>query len=107
MTPFFNTIQESGDQLHQSCIRAKSLESKVLDFFRSAPGRHFTPPEVNKYFPEYPLTSVRRAMTNLSTSKNGEPALLEKTELLTPGLYGKNNFNWRLAGYHHEQRELF
>jgi len=103
MKSFYNTNAETGDQLRQSCIRATSLQDQIFAFFRAAPGRHYTPAEVARYFPKYPLTSVRRAMTNLTDAE-----LLTKTKLRTPGIYGSPNFNWRLnADYKMEQRRLF
>lgn len=100
---YFNTTQETGAQLNRSRVKAASLQEQVLNYFRRNPGRHYTPAEVHQHFTRYPLTSVRRAMTDLTT----EGALI-KTELMTPGLYGKNNFNWRLnTDRRHEQRGLF
>ena len=102
---FYNTTQETGHQLHQSRIKAASLQDQILNYFRRNPTRHYTPAEVHQHFTRYPLTSVRRAMTDLTT----EGALV-KTEMLTPGLYGKNNFNWRLAEPRPiplEQKKLF
>ena len=59
--------------------------------------------EFNEIISRYPLTSARRAMTNLT-----EAGYLTKTELKTPGIFGAMNFNWRLnADYKMEQRGLF
>lgn len=102
MTGFFNTIQETGSTLSQSHAKAVSQQERILDFFKRHPGRHFTPAEVAKETGIL-LTSVRRAMTDLA-----DAGQIVKTEMLTPGIYGKNNFNWRLnVDRRHEQRRLF
>jgi hypothetical protein len=46
--------------------RAKRQEDAILEFFRLRPCERFTPSEVSERFPDWPLTSTRRAMTNLS-----------------------------------------
>lgn len=103
MRTYFNTNAETGDQLRRSCTRAASLQDQIHAFFKAAPGRHYTPAEVHKYFSRYPLTSVRRSMTNLTKAD-----YLTKTELRTPGIFGSPNFNWRLnSDYKLEQRGLF
>ena len=51
----------------------------------------FTPSAIRRMvLPDAPLTSVRRAMTNLT--KDG---LLEKTELKAEGIYGRPEHFWK------------
>ena len=102
MRTYFNTNAETGDQLARSCLQAKTQQDQILSWFQLNPGRHYTPAEIQRVFPLMLLTSIRRAMSNLT------PEYLTKTELRTLGKYGKNNFNWRLnADYKFEQRGLF
>ena len=102
MRTYYNTNAETGDQLKQSCISAMSQQEAILAHFKLNPGRHFTPAEIQRVFPSMLLTSIRRAMNNLT------PEHLTKTELRTMGLFGKMNFNWRLKqNGGHEQRGLF
>ena len=66
------------------------------------PWRGMTPFEVREsVLPECPITSARRAMTNLT-----ESGLLVKTDMRRER-YGKKNHVWRLARRRHEQRNLF
>jgi len=102
MRTYFNTNQESGDQLARSCLQARTQQEQILSYFQLHPGRHFTPAEIQRVFPSMLLTSIRRAINNLT------PEYLTKTELRTMGLFGKMNFNWRLKqNGGHEQRGLF
>jgi len=52
-------------------------------------------------FPECPITSVRRAMTNLSNQGK-----LEKSNVMMLERYGKKNHYWHLAGVK-DQLEMF
>jgi len=102
MKSFYNTNAETGDQLRRSCLQARTQQEQILSWFQLNPGRYYTPAEIQKLFPQMLLTSIRRAMNNLT------PEYLTKTELRTMGLFGKMNFNWRLnADYKMEQRGLF
>ena len=102
MKSFYNTNAETGDQLKQSCINAMSQQEQILSYFKAHPGRYYTPSEIQRVFPQMLLTSIRRAMSNLT------PEYLVKTELRSMGAYGKDNFNWRLkTNGGHEQRGLF
>lgn len=103
MTAFHNTVQLHGPTLHAAETRAQSQQERILDFFRRNPGRHFTPGEVFANLPcKILLTSVRRCMTDLTRA-----GYLEKTKLRTPGAFGMNNYNWRLAERKPEQRSLW
>ena len=47
-----------------------------------------------------PLTSIRRAITNLETE-----GLLEKTNIQKPGVYGKKNHCWIYRDKEAEQKD--
>lgn len=94
MTHYHNTNKESGATLAQSEAKAKSQEDKVMEFFTAfGDSYHFTPDAVLQYgdFPDTPITSIRRAMTNLK--KQGK---LMKTENMEIGSYGKRVHTWKL-----------
>lgn len=89
---FFNTIGEVGETLKESKANANKQESRILELMVEP----CTPFEVHRLYclkyPEVPITSIRRAMSNMSSSKKG---LLEKTEQKKTEKYGKSNFVWR------------
>lgn len=88
---FFNTIHLSGEPLKQAKIQASFQEGRILDLMEK--GAEMTPCEVweayNRYYPNVPLTSIRRAMTCLT-----EKGLLIKGEKMREGIYGKLNHTW-------------
>lgn len=91
---FYNTIHESGKQLSDSIKQATTQEEKVLRFFKTNPKKLFTPFDikyVGLFEDNVPLTSIRRAITNLEGK-----GLLEKTEEKREGGYGKYNYCWKL-----------
>lgn len=102
-----NTTNESGWLLAKFEGKAKSQEIKILSWFKAQPRLDFTssPTEVLRsvFNNGLPITSVRRAITNLTT--NGD---LFKTDKKVNGPYGRPECLWRLANKHHQkQRELF
>lgn len=93
---YFNTTNLKGGDLKKATVKAETQESKILSFFRfpMREGMSYAPHEVHKVLGLYstPLTSVRRAMTNLT--KKG---LLHKTTTMVEGNYGKPSHTWALA----------
>lgn len=97
MNSYFNTNQENGDTLIASEGKAKTQEDIILEFFRvMGSSAHFSPDAILTFCHDLPggtpLTSVRRAMANLSRK-----GLLMKTEAMTLGSYGKQVHTWMLA----------
>ena len=91
--PYFNTNNERGEVLTQSVSRATKQEDVIMDFFRLRPGRRFSPEDVQAWcLSTSPLTSVRRAITNLT-----DQGKLIKTNQMKKGMYGKNVHTWELA----------
>jgi hypothetical protein len=90
---FHNTIGLQGDELAQATYRAGSQEAVILSFFQHHRNRMFTPSEIHKtlFTPTTPLTSIRRAITNLTTA-----GYLRKTEIKTQGPYGLPEHCWYL-----------
>jgi predicted component of type VI protein secretion system len=73
---------------------ASKQDEKVLAFFRANPHLSFSPSDVwrTAFTDTTPITSVRRAMSNLT-----EAGLLVKIENVTKtGLYGKPEHLWRV-----------
>jgi len=95
MTSFFNTIGLSGEQLGSAEAQAKTQEQKVAQFIRENSREWHTPTSVwRELFREsIPLTSVRRAMTNLTDA--GE--LAKSSHATFSGLYGKPQHAWRYS----------
>lgn len=74
--------------------KALTQEQMIMAFFEHhGLGELFSPSEVNNIvLPNAPLTSVRRAMSDLTRE-----GLLIKTEHITDGPYGRPEGLWRLA----------
>lgn len=99
---FHNTIREEGTELARSERQASSQEERVLTFFQDRPWGGWSPFQIQRLvLPECPITSVRRAMTNLSNQGK-----LEKSNIMMLERYGKKNHYWHLAGVK-DQMEMF
>lgn len=76
--------------------RATAQETQILAWLRALPAAataRVTPYEVHAAFPEWPLTSVRRALTNLA--KTGTLVHFEHDRRLGP--YGATCGTWGLT----------
>lgn len=93
MKPYYNTNKEYGAELTRSTATALGQEEKIISYFKRHPSAQLTPFDVcNLVFNQsVPVTSVRRAMTNLA-DKN----ILKKTDAMRIGKYGKKNHTWKL-----------
>lgn len=87
---FYNTTNESGNQLDLFSKKAVRQQDKVLEIFRVQ--RQATASEVWQHFDKAPLTSVRRAISDLT-----KLGYLEKTEDYKQGLYGRNETIYKIA----------
>lgn len=106
MQTYYNTNNEAGLMLSSSKGKAKNQQEVILEFFKRNPNQSYTPYEVLTFcFPknphhesfEVPITSVRRAITNLT--ENGD---LEKTGLMKQCVYGKMVHTWKLNNNYDE-----
>jgi len=90
---YWNTNKETGSTLKTSQRKALKQQDIVLSVFKNNPGIYCTPFDV-KIIAELigPITSVRRAMTNLE-----QAGKLIRTDRMKMGIYGKQNHTWRLA----------
>lgn len=99
---YHNTIPTAGRTLEDLERNAAKQDEKVLLFFALRPGEH-TPEEVNAAaMPNAPVTSTRRAISNLAKA-----GLLVKTGNRRPGLYGVTVNTWKVNERNKEQLNLF
>lgn len=92
---FHNTINESGERLTELRENAKTQQEKILKFFYSNSVYCFTPFEVRRnVLPFAPITSVRRAITNLTTQGH---LIKEKEQKIEK--YGVKNNYWSFNAY--------
>ena len=87
---FYNTNAESGAELAASKKQAGKQEAEILNLF--AGGKEYTPSEIAFFLSNknYPITSIRRAMTNLT-----QAGFLEKTDRFKMGPLGKREHIWK------------
>jgi len=93
MTDYFNTNNEKGMQLMASEQKAANQECQIIQIFLRYDADELFSPEVihNMLDGISPLTSTRRAMSNMT--KKG---LLIKTDEMVTGVYGKLTHTWKL-----------
>jgi predicted ArsR family transcriptional regulator len=100
---YYNTTNVNGQDLRDYRARAKSQEDLILVYFQSR-GGEWSPSQIwQRLFADgTPITSVRRAMTNLA-----EQGQLFKTERKCRGSFGRPEYLWRLPTPRDPQRDLF
>tara|TARA_R110002126_G_scaffold220687_1_gene366072 strand:- start:81 stop:380 length:300 start_codon:yes stop_codon:yes gene_type:complete len=96
---YFNTNNESGETLSESNAKALSQDEEVLRLFRVFDALTVNPETIHKHlqdtnakYKNVPLTSTRRSFSNLYNR-----GLIEKTNQMVTGSYGKKIHNWRLS----------
>lgn len=91
---FYNTNQLEGNALRDACKRAKNQEEAILTYFLNK-REAFSPSEIMEKMQSigrnWPITSVRRAMTDLTTKGH-----LVKTSEMIPGEYNVQVHKWML-----------
>ena len=99
----YNTTHEAGGALAKYQDQALSQEERIMAFYAEAPAFLYTPSEIaaQVFGGMVPLTSVRRAMTDLT--KDGR---LIKTEKKREGVYGRPEYCWRRRIGPGQQRSL-
>lgn len=100
MPQFHNTIELTGEPLQQAEKKALTQEDKIYNFFVKKAGKEFTPCEILQILtftgilPKVtPITSIRRAISNLTTAGK-----LIKTDTRKLGFFGTLNYTWKLKG---------
>lgn len=93
MTTYYQTTPITGKQKELFTRKAKSQEEKIGGIFKQwGSGYSFSPSVMMaRYFPDTPITSVRRAFTNLTIA-----GVIHKTDQLTDGLHGRPEHTWTL-----------
>jgi len=85
---YYNTTNETANNLKESHKKAESQQQKVLNYFinngESSPSKVAS--KLNLL-----ITSVRRCITDLTTDGH-----LEKTTKKVTGMYGKSEHVWKL-----------
>lgn len=97
MRAFYNTISLEGEKLAKANARALGQEELIKEIFLKNPSLEITPSQMQKLFNSkldryHPITSIRRAMTNLSSAKHG--FFLQKTMIQIPGEFGLPEHLW-------------
>ena len=88
---YFNTTNEHGQELHRYRTNALNQEDRIKRFFMK--GGTASPSQVHqRLFADAPVTSVRRAITNLT-----DKGVLEKTDTKILGPFGRPEYCWRLS----------
>jgi hypothetical protein len=90
MNSHFNTTNESGKQLSLLNEIAVNQEEKVLELFTIY--KKLSPSDVHKYYSQNPITSLRRAISNLT--KKG---FLIKTNEKKIGEWNRNEYIWEIV----------
>jgi len=96
---YHDTVDERGKTLDAYEEKAVDQETVILEFFRRYPGLCYTPFEIlnfcfgGKLNPP-PITSVRRAITNLEHKHRDQPFGVRKSTVKRKGEFGRNNFTW-------------
>jgi hypothetical protein len=95
---YHNTTNQTGKQLDIFSVAAKSQDELILTFARKV--CFFSPSHLHKHLiktqqieANTPLTSIRRAITNLT--KKGK---LMKTEEQVKSVYNKPEYVWQFVG---------
>lgn len=94
---WYNTINFSGEDLKRENAKAAKQEDLILHLFKANPDKRLSPTQVHqimarKYQIYPPITSIRRALTNLT----GRLELI-KTDEMIPGSYHLPEHTWKLA----------
>lgn len=93
MESYFNTTNVTAPLLTQYASKAESQEETIRRIFKNMTTSGLTAVEVMYKYPDkrVPLTSIRRALSNLV-----EAGFLVKTDFKREGLFGRDNYIYRL-----------
>lgn len=105
---WYNTISLSGEQLKAENAKALAQGELILAIFKANPGRSLSPSQLyhifnKKYFLHPPITSIRRALTNLTKKDK----VLIKTGEQVQGLYHLPEYTWRLSENVEKTTDIF
>jgi|TARA_Y100000385_G_scaffold251151_1_gene273707 hypothetical protein len=93
---FYNTTNQSGIELKSSMQNAKNQAQRIFKIMKHC-NEPMTPFDVlmvyNSFFKPVPITSIRRAITDLTDGNK-----LIKTAQQKAGHYGVTNYCWIVPG---------
>ena len=94
MATYYNTNNENGSQLLKSIQKGLTQEHIIIDIFKNANNQGYSASQIHKIFGDdnVPLTSIRRAMSNLCYEEN----FLEITDKMVMGIYGKKEHIYKI-----------
>ena len=103
MKSYFNTTNLQGAELWESEYKALKQDEAVLKAIQSSPNLLNTPERVLRHlrilepltsfkWHNTPITSIRRSFSNLQSK-----GLIEKTDDMVKGDYGKRIHTWKLV----------
>ena len=92
MKTYYNTTNESEDYVKEQEVKNKTQEEKIYSLFQKY--NKLTASEVFKLYKDNqtPITSIRRAVTNLYKAN-----FIQKTTEKKNGLYGKPEYIYSLS----------
>lgn len=98
----YRTNHFTDDERRDLERSAKNQEEEILDLYKKHHPRALSPSQVHRMTGyKWPITSVRRAITNL-TNKGA----LQKTDRTVEGQYGRPECMWRVRTGRQEQMEM-
>lgn len=89
----FHPRDESPAEALAGEAKAKRQEDAILQWFRDRPVGTWAPSDLEAWFMSWPVTSIRRALTNLT----GRGLLVKHREDRRPGPRGARECRWGLA----------
>ena len=101
MATYYNTNNENGFQLLKSMQKGLTQEQIIMGIFKNPlikddnkNHKGFSASQIHKIFGDdnVPLTSIRRAISNLCYEEN----FLEKTDKFVIGIYGKQEHIYKI-----------
>jgi len=98
---YHNTVGHTGEKLQSHELKAYSQDQVIADFFTTNPGTIWTPWEVQAMafnIPRPPITSIRRAMSNLT--RDGILTKTDKKKVV--GVYGHTSYSWTINQSYYE-----
>lgn len=92
--PFHNTINLDNKELTKANADALKQEEFITAIFKANINKPIAPSQIHSIYVKnfqknVPLTSIRRAMTNMT-----EKGILRKTSIMVDGIYGKPQYTW-------------
>lgn len=89
---YYNTTNETGAQLNLYREQARNQGERIIQVMRDNPHTFYGASDLYKALRNAPLTSVRRALNTLNRRNE-----IEKTGLKQRGMFGRNEWTYKLA----------